>query len=210
MLYSILGPGFPVIIQVLGTASLLLTNSIKTHFLLEITMANPFIQSIKFWCYFSFFLQALFNCLGVLGCGVFLVGLCWFVSWNNTATRALDHTHQGHERHPGCQQGQSWRAQLVLTKRKECTTNRIFLISVLKDPISATKAVLVTLLKGICRIITLVQQRGQVTNNYLLPEKNPGTGHQPLWKHLKRKSVVPNTTVYLSVLARVSQPNGKS
>lgn len=72
-----------------------------------------------------------------------------------------------------------WRGQLVLTKRMECTINRIFLISVLKDPISATKAVLVTLFKGISKIITLVQQRGQVTNNYLLPGKNPVTAHQP-------------------------------
>lgn len=70
-----------------------------------------------------------------------------------------------------------WRGQLVLTKRMECTINRIFLISVLKDSFSATKAVLVTLLKEICKIITLVQQRGQVTNIYLLPEKILVTAH---------------------------------
>lgn len=70
-----------------------------------------------------------------------------------------------------------WRGQLVLTKRMECTINRIFLIPVLKDPISATKAVLATLLKEICKIITVVQQRRQVTYNYLLPEKNLATAH---------------------------------
>lgn len=99
----------------------------------------------------------------------------------------------------------------MLTKRKECITNRIFLISVLKDPISATKAVLVTLLKGIFKIKlhTCATKR---TGNQQLPtsREKPGTAHWPLWMHLKRKSVVPNTTVYLSVLARVSQPNGKS
>lgn len=70
-----------------------------------------------------------------------------------------------------------WRGQLVLTKRMECTINRTFLILVLKDPIRATKAVPVTLLKEICKIITLVQQRGQVTNIYLLPEKILVTAH---------------------------------
>lgn len=46
---------------------LCLTPSKHTFCLLEITMANPFIQSIKFWCYFSFFLQAFFKLLGSFG-----------------------------------------------------------------------------------------------------------------------------------------------
>lgn len=70
-----------------------------------------------------------------------------------TATRALYHpTPELHEP-PSLSAGTAFgRGQPVLTKRTECTINRIFLISVLKDRISATKAMLVILLTEIWKI----------------------------------------------------------